>query len=65
MVIVSLNMGNLTLEVNTLNNRLATWEKEKAMLHEELDKEKEIHKGYKHNVKIWKNSKVEAEHKIS
>jgi len=32
MVIVSLNMVNLTLEVNILKNRLATWEKEKAML---------------------------------
>jgi hypothetical protein len=33
MVIVSLNMGNLTLEVNTLKNKLITREKEKAMLH--------------------------------
>jgi hypothetical protein len=32
MVIVSLNMGNLKLEVNTLKNILATGEKEKAML---------------------------------
>jgi hypothetical protein len=32
MVIVSLNMGNLTLEVNTLKNILVTREKEKAML---------------------------------
>jgi hypothetical protein len=32
MAIVSLNMGNLTLEVNNLKNRLATREKEKAML---------------------------------
>ncbi len=31
MAIVSLNMGNLTLEVNSLKNILATWEKEKAM----------------------------------
>ncbi len=42
MAIVNLNMGNLTLEVNTLNNRLVTAEKEKAMLQEELDKEKEF-----------------------
>jgi hypothetical protein len=39
MAIVSLNMGNLTLEVNTLKNRLAIGEKEKAMLQEELFKE--------------------------
>jgi hypothetical protein len=29
MAIVSMNMENLTLEVNTLKNRLASWEKEK------------------------------------
>ncbi len=40
MVIVSLNMQNLILEVNILKNRLATREVEKAMLQEELDKEK-------------------------
>jgi hypothetical protein len=32
MAIVSLNMGNLTLEVNNLKNRLAIGEKEKAIL---------------------------------
>jgi hypothetical protein len=32
MAIMSLNMGNLTLEVNTLKNRLVMGEKEKAML---------------------------------
>jgi hypothetical protein len=34
MAIVSLNKGNLILDVNTLNNRLAMGEREKAMLHE-------------------------------
>jgi hypothetical protein len=38
--IMTLNMGNLTLEVNTLKNRLATREKDKTMLTEELDKER-------------------------
>jgi hypothetical protein len=52
MAIVSLNMGNLTLEVNTWKNRLAMGEKEKAMLHEGLDKERDFKKGYKHNVEI-------------
>jgi hypothetical protein len=42
MAIVSLNMGNLNLEVNSLNNRLATREREKAEPHEELDKEREF-----------------------
>jgi hypothetical protein len=32
MVIVNLNMGNLTLEVNNLKNKLATGEKEKVVL---------------------------------
>ncbi len=40
MVVVSLNMGNLILEVNNLKNRLVTREKEKVALQEELDKEK-------------------------
>ncbi len=32
MAIVSLNVGNLTLEVNNLNNRLAIGDKEKVVL---------------------------------
>ncbi len=52
MAIVSLNMGNLTLEVNTLKNRLATREKEKVNLLKELDEETDFQKGYKHNVEI-------------
>ncbi len=34
MAIVSLYMGNLTLDVNNLKNRLVTWEKEKVILQE-------------------------------
>jgi len=34
MAIVSLNVGNLTLEVNNLNNRLVIGEKEKLVLQE-------------------------------
>jgi len=41
-------MGNLNLEVNNLKNRLATKEKEKAILHVELDMEKDFQKEYKH-----------------
>jgi hypothetical protein len=41
MAIVSLNIGNLTLEVNTLKkNKLVTGEKEKAMLQDELDEDR-------------------------
>jgi len=40
MAIVSLNMGIFFLEVNILKNILITWEKEKVMLQEELDKER-------------------------
>jgi len=59
--IVNLNMGNLTLGVNTLQNGLIAGEKEKAMLQEELDKEKDFQKRYEHNVEIWRKSKVEVE----
>ncbi len=52
MAIVNLNMGNLTMEVNILKHKLVTREKEKAMLQEELDKEREFQKDYKHNVEI-------------
>ncbi len=38
MAIVSLNMGNLNLEVNSLKNKLDTKEKEKVILQVELDK---------------------------
>ncbi len=34
------------------------------MLEEEQDKEREFHKGYKHNVEIWRKNRVEAEQKI-
>jgi hypothetical protein len=42
MAIMNLNMGNLTLEVNSLKNILVTREKEKAILQEELDKERDF-----------------------
>ncbi len=52
MAIVSMNMGNLILEVNTLKNRFVIREKEKVMLQEELAKERKFQKGYKNNVEI-------------
>jgi bacterioferritin (cytochrome b1) len=61
MEIVSLNTGNLTLEGNTLKNRLAIGEKEKAMFQEQLDKERDFLKGYKHNVDIWKKNREKVE----
>jgi hypothetical protein len=42
MAIVNLNMGNLNLEVNNMKNKLAIREKENAIQHEELDKEKDF-----------------------
>jgi hypothetical protein len=42
MAIVSLNMGNLILEVNTLKKKFLTWEKEKGVSQEELNKEREF-----------------------
>jgi hypothetical protein len=53
-------MGNLTLEVNTLENKLVMKAKEKAMLQEELDKDEDFLKGYKHNVEMWRKNKVEV-----
>jgi hypothetical protein len=38
MAIVSLNMGNLNIEVSNLKNILSMEEKEKASLHEELER---------------------------
>ncbi len=64
MAIISLNMGNLNLEVSSLKNRLATWEKKKAILQQELDKEKNFEKEYKHNVEIQKKNMVEANQEI-
>jgi hypothetical protein len=57
-------MGNLNLEVNNLKNRLATKEKEKAILHVELDKEKDFQKEYKHNIEIWRKDKIKNQQKI-
>ncbi len=64
MAIVSLNMGNLIMVVNNLKKKLIVGEKEKAMLQKKLDKQRDIQKGYKHNVKIWRKNKLEAEQKI-
>ncbi len=64
MVIMSLNMGNQTLELSNLKNRLVSGEKEKAMLQGELDKERYFQKGYKHNVEIQRKNRVEAKQKI-
>jgi hypothetical protein len=40
MAIMSLNMGKLTLKVNIFMNVLVMGEKEKVVLHDELDKER-------------------------
>jgi regulator of replication initiation timing len=42
MAILSLNLGNLNLEVSSMKNRLATEEKEKAILQMELNKERDF-----------------------
>jgi hypothetical protein len=61
MAIVSLNMGSLTLEVNIIKNKLVMGGERKAMLHEELDKERDFQKRYKRNVEIWKQNRIEVE----
>jgi hypothetical protein len=63
MPVVSLNTGNLTMEVNILKIRLVMGEKEKAGLYEELDKERDFQKGHKHNVEIWRKNMAKAEKK--
>ncbi len=40
--IVSLNMGNLNLEVSSLKNRLATKKTEKVVLQVELNKDRDL-----------------------
>jgi hypothetical protein len=42
MAIVNLNTGNLNMEMKSLKTKLATGEKENAVLQEELDKEKDF-----------------------
>ncbi len=61
---MSLNMGNLILKVNNLKNILAIGEKEKAILQEELDTKTNFHKGYKHNVEIWRKNRAKTKQKI-
>jgi hypothetical protein len=62
--IMSLNMGNLNLEVSSLKNKLATKEKGKAILHVELDMERDFQTVYKHNIEIWRENRIENEQKI-
>jgi len=57
-------MGNLIIEVNNLKNILAIGEKEKAVLQEELDTETNFHKGYQHNVEIWRKNRAKTKQKI-
>jgi chromosome segregation ATPase len=64
MVNMSLNMGNLNLEVNSLRNILSTEEKEKAKLQKELEKKKDFQMEYKQNIKIWRKQKTKNEQKI-
>ncbi len=64
MAIVNLNMGNSTFEVKNLKNILAIGEKEKALLQEELDKNKDFQKGYKHDVEIQRKNMAKARQKI-
>ncbi len=61
---MSLNMGKLTLEVNSLKNKLIIREKEKVVLHEELDKERDFQNEYKHNVEIQKKNRAKTKQKI-
>ncbi len=59
--IVSLNMGNLTLDVNTLENILVIGKKENAMLQEELNKRKISKRDI--NVEIWRMNMAKVKQK--
>ncbi len=43
---------------------MAIGEKEEAILQEELDKEKDFQKGYKHNVEISRKNKVKVSQRL-
>ncbi len=62
MAIVSLNMGNLNMEVSNLKNKLAI--EDKATLQKELDKERDFQKEYKHNIEIWRKHRTKNDQKI-
>ncbi len=51
------------MDVNTLKNILVMGEKEKVMLQEELDNEREFKNKYEHNVEIQRKNMVEAKQK--
>jgi chromosome segregation ATPase len=64
MVIMNLNMGNLNLEVSSLKNRLVIKEKEKVVLHVELDKERDFQKEYKNNIEIWRKNRTKNKQRV-
>ncbi len=47
-----------------MNKKLPTKEKEKASLLEELDKERDFQKEYKHNIEIRRKNRTKNEQKI-
>ncbi len=61
MAIVSLNIGNLNLEVSSLKNILAIEKKEKVVLQVELNKERDFQRKYKHNIKIQRKNMTKNE----
>jgi hypothetical protein len=64
MAIVSLNMGNLILEVNILNNILIKWEKKRRQCYKRNWIRRYFQKRYKHNVEIWRKNRAKIEQKI-
>ncbi len=61
---MNLNMGNLNLEVSSLKNRLMIKEKEKVVLHVELDKERDFQKEYKNNIEIWRKNRTKNKQRV-
>jgi chromosome segregation ATPase len=64
MAIVSLNMGNLYLEVSNLNNRLATKRRRRQYCRWNWTRTKDFQKECKHNIKMWRKNRAKNEEKI-
>ncbi len=60
---MSLNMGNLTVEVNTMKNILVMGERRRQCYKRNQIRRDTSKKGYKHNVEIQRKNRAEVEQK--
>ncbi len=64
MAIMSLNMGNLTMEGNSVKNIWLQGRRRRQCWKKNWIKRKKFQKGYKHNVEIWRKNRPQAKQKI-